>query len=100
MFGRWRRLLIEIILLGLAALELLIAIVGLPRVASATEFYDVGSLVRFFIYLLAGGLLPFGVFKVLQRRPIGWVWMALANILWFSWAGASIDFFQEMLGVL
>lgn len=91
---------VEIVLLILAALELLIAIIGLPRVANANEFYDVGSLVRFFIYLLAGGLLPFGIFKVLQRRPIGWVWMALANILWFSWAGASIDFFQEIFQVL
>lgn len=100
MLGSLRRLLIEILLLLLAGLELVVAIIGLPQVANATEFYDIGSLIRFFIYLLAGGLLPFGIFKVLQRRPMGWVWMALANILWFSWAGASIDFFQELLGVL
>lgn len=97
---RWWRLTTEIVLLLLGTAELVVAVIGLPRVANATQFYDVGSLVRFFIYVLAGGLLPFGFWKVLQRRPVGWVWMVLANILWFSWAGASIDFFQELLGVI
>lgn len=98
--ARWRGLIIQLVLLSLAALELVLAIVGLPRAAAAVSFYDVPSMVGFFIYLIAGGLLPFGMFKVLQQRPFGWVWMIAANVLWFSWAGLSIDFLQELIGIL
>lgn len=87
-------------LLLVGAIEVVIALLGLPYMIGQVTFYDIGSYIRLFVYLAAAGLLPFASLRVLQRRPLGWAWMILGHIFWFSWAAVSIDFFEELLRAL
>lgn len=97
MLGRLYQGTIKGLLLGLGVVEVVIALLGLPYMIRSVAFYEIGSYVRLFVYLMAAGLLPIGALKALQRRPVAWVFVMAGHIMWFSWAAASIDFFQELL---
>lgn len=84
-----------LVLLGL--LEFFLAIIQLPAVLGKTSFFDVGSMIALLAYLLAAGLLPVGITKVLMRRPTGWIFLILGHFFWFSWVGVQIDLVQELI---
>lgn len=99
MAARVFRIGIQTLLLIVALAQFVIALVGLPRMLDQTSFFDIYSMERLGVYLIAGGLLPAGILKALQQRPTGWVWIILAQFFWFSWVTLSLDLSKVFLEV-
>lgn len=99
MAARVFRIGIQIILLVVALAQFVIALVGLPGMLEQTSFFNLPSMERLGVYLIAGGLLPAGILKALMRRPTGWVWIILAQFFWFSWVSLSLDISKVFLEV-